>query len=144
MWKVNIDEKYQSIEKLWKDGKDPMEIASEIGCTKANVYQVLNKLGLRTPKKKNSISTCLPDLIKMRQEGKSLWYMSHKTGLHETSISKALSEIGLRSRPYEQNEDGQYDLAVPPVKHRPINIGTCIVDGKRYQDVTEMFLESRF
>lgn len=118
-------------------GKTPKEIALLTGFSITKVRNVLHTAKIRT---KHTANDALPELITMRENGRSLAYMSEKTGLSQPTISNALARAGYRknagrvSNHYVNKEminESQLIYADHTVKIKKV-----ICQGKKYADIT--------
>lgn len=117
-------------------GKTPKEIAVITGFSATKIRNVLYKAKIRTKRTANDV---LPELITMRENGRSLEYMSKKTGLSQPTISNALARAGYRknagraSNHYVNKEminENQLTYADHTVQEYPFEY-----KGKRYIDM---------
>lgn len=122
---------------LATQGRTPKEITVITGFSATKVRNVLYKAKIRTKRTSNDV---LPELITMRENGRSLAYMSEKTGLSQPTISNALARAGYRknagrvSNHYVNKEminESQLIYADHTVKIKKV-----ICQGKKYADIT--------
>lgn len=118
-------------------GKAPKEIAAITGFSTTKVRNVLYKAKIRTKRTANDV---LPELITMRENGRSLEYMSKKTGLSQTTISNALSRAGYRKNAGRVSNHYVNGLRIDESKltyaDHTVKIKKVICQGKKYADIT--------
>lgn len=122
---------------LATQGRTPKEITVITGFSATKVRNVLYKAKIRTKRTANDV---LPELITMRENGRSLAYMSEKTGLSQPTISNALARAGYRKNAGRVSNHYVNGLQIDESKltyaDHTVKIKKVICQGKKYADIT--------
>ena len=131
-------ENMQIIKAMHSQGKTKEEIAEATGYKMSTLETYLSALGLKTP---DRMKNHLEEMGRMWEEGKSLEYISKKTGFRVGSISKVLRDNGYERRKGYDMDMGEPDLIDDNTvfANDKKEYSVCMVNGKRYIDITQDF-----
>lgn len=133
-------EKMEIIKEMWNKGHSLEEIGKVTGYAPGTVGVYLSDFHLRTP---DRAENHLEDIVAMWNEGKTLREISDKIGFSKARICKIAKTYGLGRRILDRGYEVEQDLIDENTVFANVNaprIFRCVINGKRYIDVTEAFM----
>ena len=136
---MNQQDKICLIRELYEAGSSIEAIAEVVGNKPSTVNQLLSRSGLKRVRR---MEDDVEKIIELRKTGCTLRDISEKTGYTPTGLSMFLRKIGLGKNnnvAMEVREPELIDENTVYAIRRP-RIFRCVINGKRYIDVTEAFM----
>lgn len=136
---MNQQDKICLIRELYEAGSSIEAIAEVVGNKPSTVNQLLSRSGLKRVRR---MEDDVEKIIELRKNGCTLKEISDKTGYTLTGLSIFLRKIGLGKNnnvAMEAIEPELIDENTVFAEHRK-HIFRCVINGKRYIDVTEAFM----
>lgn len=136
---MNQQDKICLIRELYEAGSSIEAIAEVVGNKPSTVNQLLSRSGLKRVRR---MEDDVEKIIELRENGCTLREISEKTGYTLTGLSMFLRKIGFGKNnnvAMEVRETELIDKNTVYASSRP-KIFRCVINGKRYIDVTEAFM----
>lgn len=133
-------EKMEIIKDMWSKGHSLEEIGEATGYAPGTIGVYLSDAHLRTP---DRAENHLEDIVAMWNEGKTFREISEKIGFSQSCVCKIAKTYGLGRKMIDRGYEVERDLIDENTVFANVNeprIFRCVINGKRYIDVTEAFM----
>jgi hypothetical protein len=132
-------DKMEIIKDMWSKGCSIEEIGQATGYAPGTISVYLSDAHLRNP---DRLENHMEEIEKWWQEGKTLAFISKNLGFSKGRICQIVHKYGLGRRRIDRGEVSVPELIDENTVYAKSkkHIFRCVINGKRYIDVTEMFV----
>lgn len=130
-------EMHEKMYQMYKNGHDYHFIAEEFGYSADYVRQVIGKEKEPAPPRKHLNDSDKQRIMELRGSGKKLREIAADIGISETTVQRYAKECT-----DQEKEDPEEDFKILMAPERKPQGKLVIVNGKRYRDVTDLFVGS--
>lgn len=123
----------ETVCRLYRAGMPKKEIAEEVMCAESSINNYLRLGGIRQAR--NAMND-LPQIIALYEQGFTVKEIGQKVGYEKTAIVNALNKAGYDVRKLNE-PDLLADSSLIFATRKPKTY-KLVIDGKRYEDITEL------
>ena len=129
-------EMHEKMYRMYKNGHDYHFIAEEFGYSADYVRQVIGKEKEPAPPRKHLSDSDKQRIMELRGFGKKLREIAADIGISETTVQRYAKECADQGKAAQEEEIAVLRMA----PERKPQGKLVIVNGKRYRDVTDLFV----
>jgi predicted DNA-binding protein YlxM (UPF0122 family) len=124
----------ETVCRLYRAGMSKKEIAEEVLCAESSINHYLRLGGVRQAR--NAMND-LPQIIELYEQGFTVKEIGEKVGYEKTAIVNALNRAGYQVRRLNDPDLLTESSNLLFVTRKPKTY-KLVIDGKRYEDITEL------